>query len=309
MAIQGFDYKEQVLGTGDATQYTFDFLIQDPTHLLIWVQDSAGKIVGSYRGDDITFLAGLIFDAKNGGGTVTLVSNLADAYVMTMFLANDAPDQPSSFPNKFSFTLEAIEAALDYIASWGQRIAYLAQRSVKMHDVDDIDLFDPTLPVNPAGNPGGVLSVKTDGTGFEFAVTTQNIIAVTNSTAAASAAAAAASAATAASLVAGVTQTFNILNNQSATLLAGLLFDGLVYTSAILDVEITRGTTVFNNAKWIVQYLNGTWQLVVGPDEGNAHGVTLTLIAQVGSVIGLNYATDNGAGAGKLKIRITSNAA
>ena len=88
---------------------------------------------------------------------------------MTMFMANDLPDQPSSFPNKLSFTLPAIEGALDFLAACIQRIAWLAQRSVKMHDLDDIDSFDPTLPINPSGNPGMTIRVKPDGSGFEWA--------------------------------------------------------------------------------------------------------------------------------------------
>jgi hypothetical protein len=168
--IEGFDVKEQVLGTGDQSVYTFEFKIFDKTDLLIYVQDASGDIVQEVRGDDTTFLASVTFDSIKGGGSVGLLADLTDEYVMTMFLAPDAPDQPASFPNKKSFTLPDIEGALDFLATLIQRVAWLSQRSVKMHDLDDIDFFDPTLPPNPAGNPGAVLAVKEDGTGFEWRI-------------------------------------------------------------------------------------------------------------------------------------------
>lgn len=175
MAIEGFDYKEQVIGTNDTNQYSFDFFIFDDTDLLIYVQDDSGNLIGTYRGDDTSFLSGITFDTTNGGGTVTLINDLPDSYVMTMFLANDAPDQPGSFPNARSFTFDAIEYALDFIAACVQRVAYLAQRSVKLHDLDDIDGFNPTLPMGMSENPLGVLSVNEAGNGFEIGITLTDI--------------------------------------------------------------------------------------------------------------------------------------
>jgi hypothetical protein len=168
--IQGFNIKEQVLGQADSNVYTFDFKIFDVTDLLIYVQDSSGNIVEKIRGDDTTFLSGVTFDSIKGGGTVTLINNLGDEFIMTMFSASDLPDQPTSFPNKTSFTLKAIEGALDYLATLIQRVAWIAQRSMRMHDLDDIDSFDPTLPPNIANYPGGILAVKMDGSGFEILV-------------------------------------------------------------------------------------------------------------------------------------------
>lgn len=165
--IQGFDVKEQWLGTGDANSYTFDFKIFDPSELLIYVQDTSGNVVEQIRGDDTTFLAGVSFDSIQGGGTITLINNLTDGYSLTALSANDLPDQPTAFPNKSSFSLRAIEGALDYLAIQIQRISWLAQRSMRMHDLDDIDSFNPTLPQNIASYPGGILAVKEDGSGFE----------------------------------------------------------------------------------------------------------------------------------------------
>ena len=174
MAIEGFQIKDQVLGTGDTNVYTFNLYLLQASDLLIWIQDGAGNIVETHTGDDTTFVSGLTFD-DTGEGTVTLVNDLPDTYVMTLLMANDAPDQTTAFSNKNSFTLSILESALDRTIALLQRVAYLAQRSVKMHDLDDIDSFDPTLPYNIGANPGGIVSVKEDGSGFEIVVNTGEI--------------------------------------------------------------------------------------------------------------------------------------
>jgi hypothetical protein len=212
--ISGFDVKDQALGTGDTLAYTFDFKIYDPTDLLIWVQDGSGNVVEQVRGDDTTYLAGLAFDSLNGGGTVTLAAFLPDTYVITFMLAPDAPDQPSDFPDKGSFSLSALEGALDFLASCIQRVSWLATRAAVMHDLDDLSSFDPTLPLGIGNNPGGVVSVKADGSGFEIIITTATIAAAQGyastaqaaQNAAASSATAAAASATAAAASAAASQ-------------------------------------------------------------------------------------------------------
>lgn len=219
MAIQGFNYKEMVLGTGDTLAYGFDFKIYDPTHLNVIVQDSSGTVVREFRGDDATQVSSLVFDTDDGGGTLTLVSDLESNYVLTMFLAPDAPDQPTDFPYKTSFTLPVIAAALDYLGSMIQRVAFLAQRAIRIHDVDDVygggdvDAFDPRLPAGIRSNPGATVVINDTGDGFDYgatlgeianaqtyandAITAKNAAAASAVAAAASAAAAAASAAAA----------------------------------------------------------------------------------------------------------------
>ena len=167
--IQGFDVKEQWLGTGDTVAYNFDFKISTLDDLLIYVTDTTGiNIVEQVRGSDDVFLSGVTFDPVNGGGTITLVTALPINYVMTIFLAPDLPDQPSSFSDKVSFSLSAIEGALDYIVKAIQRVSWLAKRGVVMHDLDDIDVFNPTLPQNIAASIGNVMAVNAAGTGWNM---------------------------------------------------------------------------------------------------------------------------------------------
>lgn len=175
--IEGFDVKDVALGTGDSSVYTFDFKIYKLTDLLIWIQDASGAIVSEVRGDDTTILSSVVFDSDEGGGTITLVSDLTQDYVMTMLLAIDDPDQPFPFGDKGAFDLNVIEGALDYFASSIQSVMRRALRAVVVHDLDDLDLFNPTLPLGIGANPGGVVSVKSDGSGFEIVITTGSIAA------------------------------------------------------------------------------------------------------------------------------------
>lgn len=177
MAIQGFDYKEQWIGTQDTSAYTFDFLITNPSQLHVYIQDQFGNIINDTDGTDDTVFSGVIFDPVDGGGTVNLVSVLPNNYVMTIFLANDQPDQPTSFPNARSFTFDVVEAMIDYVAAWGQRIAYLAQRAIRLHDLDDVSAFDVRLPLNLSTFPSQILVVRDDGAALDVGPTVAQIIA------------------------------------------------------------------------------------------------------------------------------------
>lgn len=171
MSIQEFNVKEQWIGTGLLTDYTFDFTIHDPSHILIILQDGFGNQVAKFRGDDTDYLADLTFDSKNGGGTISLSAVLTDQYVLTALLAPDEPTQTSEFRGKFSFTFGLLEMAFDVIVCQVQRLAYLAARSLKLHDLDDIDDFDMTMPKGAPLNPGATLVIKDDGSGFAYGAT------------------------------------------------------------------------------------------------------------------------------------------
>lgn len=178
MSIEGFDVKDQSLAQSDTINYSFDFTIFDPADLLVYIQDVNGVILFEFTGDNTEYVAALTFDSINGGGLMTLANGVIDDQQITFMLAPDLPDQPASFPNKGSFNLDAIEGALDYLCTQLQRVAWLAQRSAKMHDLDDTDNFDPTMPFPMSNYPGGILSVKQDGSGFEIVVTAPQIASI-----------------------------------------------------------------------------------------------------------------------------------
>ncbi len=64
---------------------------------------------------------------------------------------------------------------------------------------------------------------------------------------------------------------------QSDTDLTGETVDSAVYTSAVYEFEIIRGTTIFANGRIALQYLNSTWRIADGGYLGEEHGLTWSL--------------------------------
>lgn len=98
--------------------------------------------------------------------------------------------------------------------------------------------------------------------------------------------------------------THAVTDGQSATNLVGETVDSVSYSSAVYDVEITRGTTVFSNIPGglVLQNLNSTWRLVVGMALAQEpHGVTFT-VSQATTIAQLKAALDSGAGNGEIKL-------
>ncbi len=105
----------------------------------------------------------------------------------------------------------------------------------------------------------------------------------------------------------GLTQTsYAITNGMSPTPLVGQSFDSTVYTSAVLWVEILRGTQLIANTQVCCQWDANLalWKAYEGPgavNNGNLHGVTwsMTTTTTVGT---LDAATDSVYGTGTIKI-------
>lgn len=252
--IPGYNVKEQWLGQNNTLAFNFDFTIQDPTHLQIYVQDNNGIEVENIRGNDTTYLAGVTFDSQNGGGTITLLAFLPQDYVLTIYLANDAPVQTSIFRNKFSFTLFSLELALDYIMCALQRVAFLGARSLRLHDLDDIDLFNPMLPLGASSNPNAILALDPFGAGIVFGPSVTSVAAnaaaaiasaAAASTSAASASSsqtsAAASAAAAAASAAAATGGYSVSGTRGAPLLITALA-GIVPAAVQRGLQFVKGS-------------------------------------------------------------------
>lgn len=94
----------------------------------------------------------------------------------------------------------------------------------------------------------------------------------------------------------------DVTNGQSATNLSGETADGTVYTSVMFNYEIKRGTTVIANGQFAIQYLNGTWRVLMGQEIGTeVTGVTFS-VTQATTVAQLQAALDSGAGDGTIKL-------
>ena len=336
MSIEGFAYQDQFLGTGDTSAYTFDFKIFDASHLHIYIHDNLGNILNDTDGTDPTLISSVTFDTLNGGGTVNLVAVLPTNYVMTIFLANDEPDQPTAFPNKTSFTFDAIDGALDFVVACIQRVAFLAQRAIRLHDLDDVASFDVRLPVNASSNANSLLQINAAGNGISYGVTSASLLAsftaaiavVAASEAAAaaaaadaiaqdaaatasaltaasqasasssSAAAAAASAAIAATFTSGILHSgpFAAIAPNANANLAGEIINHAAYTMVDYIARIQRGTTVYARQEFTIFYRNGAWEIAIGVDRYADAGSDHGVTFTVGASGQINAAVANDGG-------------
>lgn len=93
-----------------------------------------------------------------------------------------------------------------------------------------------------------------------------------------------------------------ITDNMAAAALTGETVDFALYSSALFDVEIIRGSTVIANGPIAIQDLNGTARVLAGVLIcSEDHGVTFS-VSQVGLVATLKAATSAGPGAGTIKL-------
>lgn len=101
--------------------------------------------------------------------------------------------------------------------------------------------------------------------------------------------------------------THAITNNMAVADLAGETVDFSLYSAAVFECEIIRGSpvTVHSTFRLSVQKFDGTGRVLEGVSEAQeAHGVTFSL-SLVGTVATLRAATSNGPGAGTIKLSRT----
>jgi hypothetical protein len=157
------DVVNHFTGTGSLAVYPFDFKIKSEDELLVIVTDASGNETERVRGSDTSYLDSITFDAIEGGGEVTLLVDLPSDYEIYLLLAPDEPVQDNSFRNQFDFSLKRIEAAFDQFVAYVQRLAYLAKYSLRLHDLDSYDDFDPMLPQGVSSNVDDRLPVVSSG--------------------------------------------------------------------------------------------------------------------------------------------------
>lgn len=321
MGRASYDLRDEYVGTGSLSTYTFDFKIEELSQLLVIELDASGVETQRVRGTDVTYLNSVTFDSVEGGGTVTLAANLTTSYKLILLQANDAPTQPNEFKNKFDFTLRKMEMAFDWIAGAAQRAHYLAFRSVRFSEhVTDISTFDTELPAALIGTADTTIATNATGDGFAVGPSVSTILSAIAAAAAAAASAAAAlvsetaaaasaaaalvsetnAAASAAAAAAGVWTPHAVTDGQSATALSGEDWLSADYSSVPYEFEVSRGTTVTANGRFACQKQNGTWRIRLDSYVGEIHGVTWSLTGTTTQQ--LNAALDSGAGNGTIKL-------
>lgn len=286
MSRDDYDAKEEQLGNGTVDEYTFDFKIENANHLLMIIVDDAGLEVERIRGDDLSasdYIDSLDFDAVEGGGTVTLLAVLPTDYRLLFLLANDNPTQPFAFKNKGDFTLDRIEAALDWLQGQVQRLFYWGFRSVKLSDLDDPDDFDPTLPQDITDNPGKGIFINDDGDGFEF-LSPDDIL----------------------EGIAANGGPFTVTNGMATTNITGMTVTGSLYSSARFICEVLSPTIGSLVTLFVVN--KGTiavpaWEIKEGPTLGDAHAVIFDLEDATADVVQVRAADDGSNGDRTVKWR------
>ncbi len=272
--------RQEYEGDGAEIAFTFDFKVEALSQLRVLILSSTGLVLYDLTGEDTAVIDSVDFDPVEGGGTVTLLTALADTRVIVLLEANDAPTQPSVFRNHASFNLKDFEMALDYLAGAIQRLAYRALGSIRLHDAVDPTDFDTTLPANIAACANKVIAVNDDGDGLEL---------VENAAGSSSSQLDSA-----------------ILEGQAATDVDGVSLDSALYSSGIYQYEIQRGADVFSMGKFSLHYRDGAWYLVLWSDNrddvAHLHGVTFTLTGTTTAQLQAAVATD-GEGDGSLKIQ------
>lgn len=276
-----FDMGEMYEGAGNQPDYTFDFKITDLSQILINKYDEDGVLVFSERGDsfDTDNIEEIDFDSVNGGGTVTLVEDLESGYWLQLLLAPDEPNQTYEFRDKTSFNLRQLENALDNLSGGIQRAIYLALRSIRLNDFDEIADFDPMLPVNLSDSSGFLIGLNADKTGLAIYSAEDVANDVTTG------------------------EELAITNNMSATDVEGATVDSADHSSALFTFEIIRSTTIFLIQTIMLAYRNGAWELKEGPilGEGASHGLTWS-VTEASGVAQIQIASD-ASGTGTLKFK------
>jgi hypothetical protein len=248
MSRPTYDPKQTYTGTGSLAAYSFDFKITSLTQLLVIEVNALGVETQRVRGDDTAYLSGVVYDAVDGGGTVTLDANLPSGYNLILLLADDAPVQDYPFRNKTSFQLRRFEDALDNVMGAVQRLVYKGKQAFRIHDLDDEETFNTQLPPGIADQASRVFQVNSTADGFEFGPTTTEIA---NAQGYAEAAADSAQEADASAEVAedgAETASLILFDGELSIAIADspVTLTAATYTSKIVRIDATLGNIIIN---------------------------------------------------------------
>ena len=173
MSRNVYNPRASYIGNGLVQTYTFPFAIDDASHLLVVEKNrTTGAETQRVRGNVLGGYLSSVTISSGGGGSVTLSAVLPSNRQLLLLQANDAPTQPSQFRDKFSFSLQLFEKAMDYIMGGLQRASWLAQRSIRQNDADTATV-DLQLPFPLEANR--MLQVAPDGLSFKQGPTPEEL--------------------------------------------------------------------------------------------------------------------------------------
>ncbi len=149
MAIPAYKPREEKIGTGLLSSYTFDFKVINKDQIRLIHTDENGVIVWDVRGDDVIHLTSVVLGpSADGGGTVNLTLPLPLNHNLIIIQNEPAPTQPKRMREKQQWTLKDIEAALDYLGVEIQSNTQVVGRALKMDDtILSTFGFDSNIPL------------------------------------------------------------------------------------------------------------------------------------------------------------------
>lgn len=148
MAIPAYKPREEKIGTGLLSSYTFDFKVISKDQILLIHTDENNEIIWIVRGDDVVVLTSVVLGpSPDGGGTVNLTAPLPLNHNLIIIQSEDAPTQPKRMKEKTGWTLKDMESALDFLGVEIQSLSYKIGRAMLMSDVLlDSAGFDHSVP-------------------------------------------------------------------------------------------------------------------------------------------------------------------
>jgi hypothetical protein len=214
------------------------------------------------------------------GGNVTLVAgNLTSTH--KIIIARKRPlTQATDIRNQGEFYPETHEDAFDHLVMIAQQLYTEIKKAIRLPSSLSSDDFNPLLPVDTPACALKIPRINAAGTGIELVEAADSVFM-------------------------GTQTTFSVTDGQSAADLTGESVSGSVYSSAVYQYEIKRGTTVFSTGDFSIHYRNSVWYLIMGQerreDSAPAHGVTFSLTGT--TTAQLQAALDSGAGNGTIKLK------
>jgi len=165
MSIDAYNPRQEFVGDGVVTTYTFDFRIRKSSHLRLVLFSDLNVKQFDIRGDDTTYIQSITFDPLLDGGEVVFKTAIANLYKLRLILDNNEPIQSSEFRDKSDFTLRLFERMGDWIVNALQSVRYRASRALVMSE-ETLDSANFNMELPPFPGPNQVPAINDDEDGW-----------------------------------------------------------------------------------------------------------------------------------------------
>ena len=227
MSLSSAISRNDYIGNGATSVYSFTFKIQDASHIKVIKLDSSNIETVLNLNSDYTITG---VGSASGGSVTLLAGNLTSGYKLAI-VRNIPLKQETDIRNQGAFYPEIHEDVFDRLTSIDQQQQDSIDRSLRLPQSLNPSSFDMELPSNVVASPDSTIVINATGTGLEVGPTIGSISsAATNASNAASSAAAAASSASAAAASASLA---------ASNAAAGLWKDVVFLTNASSPYSVT----------------------------------------------------------------------